>query len=117
MSRQRYIPDRGDLVWLDFRPQAGREQAGRRPAVVVSPKTYNRPTHLALVCPVTNRSKGYPFEVRIPGAVAIQGVVLADQLKSLDWQARKAEFAGRLDAATLAEVVGKVMALVSVDED
>ncbi len=115
MSRSRYIPDRGDLVWLNFLPQAGHEQAGRRPAVVISPKAYNRPTQLALVCPVTSRSKGYPFEVLIPKTAAIQGVILADQLKSLDWRARKAEFAGRLDATTLTEVAGKVMALLADD--
>ena len=113
MKRGRYIPDRGDLVWLNFRPQTGREQAGRRPAVVLSPKAYNRKTQLALVCPVTSQCKGYPFEVALPEGLAAQGVVLADQIKSLDWDSRQAERAGKLDAATLKEVAAKAMVLLA----
>lgn len=79
-----YIPQRGDIIWLDFNPQAGREQAGRRPAFVVSPAAYNRKVGLALVCPVTSRVKGYPFEVVLPAGLAVTGVILSDQLKSLD---------------------------------
>jgi len=117
VKRRRYIPDRGDLVWLNFRPQTGREQAGRRPAVVLSPKTYNRPTRLALVCPITSQCKGYPFEVVLPEGLAVQGVVLSDQVKSLDWHARQAERAGKLDAATLKEVVEKAIVLLAADKN
>ena len=113
MKRRRYIPDRGDLVWLNFRPQTGREQAGRRPAVVISPKAYNRPTQLALVCPITSQCKGYPFVVMLPEGLAVQGVVLSDQIKSLDWIAREVERADRLDAVTLSEVIKKVSVLLA----
>jgi mRNA interferase MazF len=85
-----YVPERGDLVWLTFDPQAGHEQAGRRPAVVLSPQTYNRPAGLAIVVPVTGQEKQYPFEVPLPAGLPVQGVVLADQLKSVDWRAREA---------------------------
>ena len=86
-----YIPNRGDLVWLEFTPQTGSEQAGRRPALVISPKSYNGKVGLGLFCPITSRVKGYPFEVLLPEGSAVVGVVLADQLKSLDWRARKAK--------------------------
>lgn len=88
-----YIPQRGDLVWLTFDPQAGHEQSGRRPAFVVSPESYNRKTGLFLACPVTSKAKGYPFEVPLPPGLPVQGVILTDQIKSLDWKARRAEFA------------------------
>jgi mRNA interferase MazF len=107
-----YVPSRGDLVWLTFTPQAGHEQAGRRPAVVVSPRAYNERVKLALVCPVTAQAKGYPFEVALPAGLELAGVVLADQVKSLDWRARKAEFAGRLPARTLREVTQKLWTLI-----
>lgn len=107
-----YSPDRGDLVWLDFDPQAGHEQAGRRPALVVSPGDYNRRVGLAVCCPVTNRSKGYPFEVALPESCGATGVVLADQLKSLDWRVRRAERMGALPAEALAEVLAKIRVLV-----
>ena len=94
MVKRDYVPDRGDLVWLTFDPQAGREQAGRRPALVLSPTIYNERSGLAVVCPVTRRSKGYPFEVPLPVEQKVSGVVLADHLKSADWRARRAEFAG-----------------------
>ena len=87
-----YVPDRGDLIWLDFNPQAGHEQAGRRPALVLSPAAYNRKTSLALCCPITSRVKGYPFEVPLPASLPINGVVLADQVRSLDWRSRRADF-------------------------
>jgi mRNA interferase MazF len=103
---QRTAPDRGDIVWLQFDPQKGHEQAGRRPAFVVSPKAYNRKTGLALFCPITSRIKGYPFEVALPEGLPVSGAVLADQLKSLDWRARDAR---RLCTAPV-EVVGEVMA-------
>ena len=106
-------PDRGDLVWITFTPQAGHEQAGRRPAVVLSPRRYNTRAGLSLCCPVTNRSKGYPFEVPLPEGLGIEGVVLADHVKSLDWRAREVERAGRVPEATLTEIVGKLSALLS----
>ena len=85
-------PRRGDLIWLSFTPQTGREQAGRRPALVLSPEAYNRKTGLALICPVTSKVKGYPFEVPLSTTAEVQGVVLADQLRSLDWRAHGAEW-------------------------
>ena len=107
-----YVPDRGDIVWISLNPQAGHEQAGRRPAVVVSPKSYNGKVGLGLFCPVTSQVKGYPFEVAIPQGLAVGGVVLADQVKSLDWRVRKAKFAGRLPAHASDEVLGKLGALL-----
>jgi mRNA interferase MazF len=106
------VPRRGDLVWINFTPQAGREQAGRRPALVLSPESYNRKTGLAVACPVTNQAKGYPFEVILPVGLPISGVVLADHVRCIDWRARLAERAGKVDEATLAEVSGKVGALI-----
>lgn len=90
-----YIPGRGDLVWLEFTPLTGSEQAGRRPALVISPKSYNGKVGLGLFCPITSRVKGYPFEVRLPEGSGVDGVVLADQLKSLDWRARKTKLIER----------------------
>jgi mRNA interferase MazF len=110
-----YVPERGDLVWLEFDPQAGHEQTGRRPALVISPRTYNRRVGLALVCPVTSHVKGYPFEVVLPSDLRIQGVVLSDQLKSLDWRVRRAKRIARLPVEVLAEAVGKILALVDPD--
>jgi mRNA interferase MazF len=107
-----YVPDRGEAIWLSFEPQAGREQAGRRPALVLSPASYNAKVGLALVCPITSKSKGYPFEVPMPPEMPIQGVVLADQLRSLDWQARKAERIGRLPDPVLDDVKAKIHALL-----
>lgn len=105
-------PDRGDLVWLTFTPQGGHEQAGRRPALVLSPRAYNRKVGLALVCPITNQVKGYPFEVALPAGLSVQGVVLADRVKSLDWRARQAELVARLPAAKVSEVLAKLGALL-----
>src|SRR5512136_3155042 len=89
--RGSYIPERGDAVWITLDPQAGHEQGGRRPALVLSPAAYNGRVGLALLCPITSQRKGYPFEVALPAGLKIQGVVLADQVKSLDWQIRRAE--------------------------
>ncbi|HIK12209.1 MAG TPA: endoribonuclease MazF [Oscillatoriaceae cyanobacterium M33_DOE_052] len=91
-SSDSYVPKQGDAVWIDFNPQLGREQAGRRPALVISPNRYNRRVGLVLVCPITRQIKGYPWEIPIPEELDVSGVVLADQVKSLDWQARKVEF-------------------------
>lgn len=107
-----YVPDRGDLVWLDFNPQAGHEQAGRRPALIVSPKVYNQKTSLCLACPVTSKVKGYPFEVALGGKIAVTGVILADQLKNLDWKVRRAEYLGSIDAKTMENVLELVLSLL-----
>ena len=108
-----YVPERGDAVWLTFDPQAGHEQAGRRPAIAVSPRAYNEKVGLALFCPVTGRRKGYPYEVEIPRDLAISGVVLSDQLKSLDWRARKAEFICRLPEHATLELLAKIRTLTA----
>jgi mRNA interferase MazF len=107
-----YVPKRGDLVWLTFDPQAGHEQAGRRPAFVLSPDAYNRKTGLFLACPITSKVKGYPFEVPLPTGSAVSGVILADQIKSLDWGARRAEFAGKTSDTVLEEVISVVLPLI-----
>lgn len=107
-----YIPDAGDIVWLHFSPQAGHEQAGHRPAVVLSPVEYNRKTGLMLCCPVTAQIKGYPFEVLIGGAHP-PSVVLSDQVKNLDWKARKAIYKGRISAVALNEIRAKICVLIS----
>ena len=106
----RYVPDAGDVVWLRFDPQAGHEQAGHRPAVVVSPAAYNSKTGLMACCPMTTQIKGYPFEVVIAGNRS--GVVLADQVKSLDWVARKATRKGKVSPTELSEVRSKATALI-----
>lgn len=110
-----YVPDRADLVWLEFTPQTGSEQAGRRPALVISPKAYNAKVGLALFCPVTSRVKGYPFEVVLPEGSGVIGVVLADQLKSLDWRARKAKLIGRASYELLAMVTARILPLLVSD--
>jgi mRNA interferase MazF len=107
-----YVPERGDVVWLTFDPQAGHEQAGRRPAVVISPGGYNRKVGLAILCPVTSQAKGYPFEVQLPPGLEVEGVVLSDQVKSLDWRARTASFACKLPPHTVSEVMNKLATLV-----
>jgi mRNA interferase MazF len=109
---RRYVPKRGDVVWLHFDPEADHEQAGRRPAVVLSPESYNQKTSLALFCPVTNQVKGYPFETPLPPVSPARGVALCDQIKSLDWAARKAEFICELPKETLDEIMGKALALL-----
>jgi mRNA interferase MazF len=108
-----HILERGDVVWITFNPQAGHEHAGRRPAVVLSPAAYNGKVGLAILCPITRQIKGYPFEVRIPSGLDISGVILADQVKSLDWRAREAEIAGKLPSATIAEVLQKLNTLLA----
>jgi mRNA interferase MazF len=112
LPRASYVPDRGDVVWIALNPQAGHEQGGRRPAVAVSPRSYNRKVGLGLFCPITSRVKGYPFEVALPSDFSISGVVLADQVKSLDWRARRAELAGHLPNEVSAEIIGKLAALL-----
>jgi mRNA interferase MazF len=107
-----FVPQRGDVVWIDLNPQAGHEQAGRRPAVVLSPVAYNRKVGLALFCPVTSQIKGYPFEVLIPAGLAVKGAVLADQVKSLDWKVRKAELISEMPGAVINAVLAKVRTLL-----
>ena len=106
-------PDRGDVIWITLDPQAGHEQAGRRPALVLSPRAYNQTVSLALCCPITSRVKGYPFEVALPEGMGVSGVVLADQLKSLDWRARKGEVSGSVPKEMISEVLAKIQALLS----
>ena len=110
-----YVPGRGEVVWLSFTPQAGHEQAGRRPALVLSPQSYNEKSSLALLCPVTSRAKGYPFEVALPAEGPVTGVVLADQVKSLDWRARKARLASQAPPRVLGEVLEKLAVLLEQD--
>lgn len=100
----KYLPERGDLVWLNFTPQAGHEQRGKRPALVLSPAAYNRKTGLAICCPITNQIKGYPFEVALT-AKKIRGVILADQVKNLDWRERKIKKIETADEATIKQTV------------
>jgi mRNA interferase MazF len=109
------VPTRGDLIWLQFNPQAGHEQAGHRPAVVISPSAYNRRVGLALCYPVTSHVQGYPFEVLLPERLGVEGAILSDQIKSVDWRARKARRIGNLPADVLQETVGKILALVDPD--
>ena len=110
-----YVPSCGDLVWLQFNRRAGHEQAGHRPALVISPSSYNRRVGLALCCPVTSQVKGYPFEVLLPAGLGVEGAVLSDQLKSLDWRVRKARRIATAPADVLEETVGKILALVDPD--
>jgi mRNA interferase MazF len=109
-----YVPDAGDVVWADFTPQAGHEQAGRRPAIVLSPRLYNEKAGLAVLCPITSHAKGYPFEVAIPSALAVRGVILADQWKSLDWRHRQLQRFGKLPTSVLDAVRHRVAALLGL---
>jgi mRNA interferase MazF len=114
MVARAYIPDVGDIVWIDFTPQAGHEQAGRRPALVLSPKAYNDKAGLAVMCPITSRVKGYAFEVEVEQSGSIRGVVLADQVKSLDWRLRNAQRAARLSPSALEEVRNRIAVLLGI---
>jgi mRNA interferase MazF len=107
-----YVPDRGDIIKIDFDPQARHEQGGWRPALVLSPAKYNKPAGLAILVPITNQAKGYPFEVVLPKSLKTTGVVLADALKSADWVARKARFVESAPAKVLADVQERVGALL-----
>lgn len=109
---KRYVPERGDIVWLRFDPQAGHAQAGKRPALVISPSAYNGKVGLAWLCPITSQQKRYPFEVPLPAGLKIQGVVLADQIKSFDWQSRRAERVESVPLDVLDEAVGKIRVLI-----
>jgi mRNA interferase MazF len=111
MVKKKYIPERGDIVWLNFNPQSGHEQRGKRPAMVISPKEYNAKTGLGLFCPITSAIKNYPFEVKIESK-KINGVVLADQIKSLDWETRKIEFIANEAPEKVEEVIEKIGVLL-----
>ncbi|HOV80493.1 MAG TPA: endoribonuclease MazF [Bacillota bacterium] len=113
MVEPAYCPERGDIVWLQFGPQAGHEPAGRRPALVISPGAYNSKVGLAIMCPITSKAKGYPFEVQLPPNLNVSGVVLADQVKNLDWRVRKAEFLCKAPGKVIAEVLAKIQVLIT----
>ena len=115
MKSKNYIPDRGDIVWINLNPQSGHEQAGRRPALVLSPIKYNLKVGLAIFCPITNQIKGYPFEVKIPERLKISGAILSDQVKNLDWQVREAEFICKLPDQITNDVLNKLSALIFLD--
>jgi len=115
MALKRYVPERGDVVGLQFNPQAGHEQAGHRPALVLSPSRYNKRTGLMLYCPITSQVKGYPFEVHVKTQDGIHGVVLADQVKSLDWKARDAKKKSEVSPNVINDVLAKVLTLLSPD--
>lgn len=108
-----YIPDRGDVVWIDFSPQIGHEQSGHRPALVLSPKSYNGLTGLAICCPITRQAKGYTFETTIPEGVGVEGVVLADHIRSLAWRHRGVEFLTHVEPVIVIETVGKLYRLLA----
>ena len=112
MVNNNYIPDRGDIIWLNFTPQSGHEQMGKRPAIVISPKEYNEKVGLGLFCPITSKIKGYPFEVKISNK-KIKGVVLSDQLKSLDWISRHADFIVKSKKEEIKEVIDKIGTLIT----
>jgi len=111
VSKNKYVPKRGDIVWLNFNPQVGHEQMGKRPALVLSPAEYNQKTSLAIFCPITSKEKGYPFEVKIDGK-KISGAVLSDQIKSLDWTVRQAEFIELIEKSALKEVEDNIKLLI-----
>ena len=110
-----YEPDRGDFVWMEFMPQAGHEQSGRRPALVISPKAYNNWRGLAVVCPISTRAAGYTYEVGIPSNSAVSGVVLSDQVKSMDWRARYARYIGKAPTDLMDEVLENVSTLLEIE--
>ena len=112
MSGSAYAPDAGDVVWLSFSPTAGHEQAGRRPALVLSPVAYNARVGLALCCPITSQVKGYPFEVGLPTGLPVGGAVLADQVRSVDWRSRHAELACRAPKDVLSDVMSRLAVLL-----
>ncbi len=116
-NAQAYVPERGDVVWLDLNPQAGHEQGGRRTCLVLSPAVYNGATGLAVFCPITNKVKGYSFEVRLPASAKTTGVVLADHIKNLDWRARCADFREKLSRSFVREVVDTTMALLEPEDE
>ena len=114
VKKDDYVPDRGDVIWNNFNPQAGHEQAGRRPALVLSPIAYNQKIGMAILCPITKQIKGYPFEVEIPSGYKVSGVVLADQVKYLDWKVREAEYVCKLPHQVTINVLKKLNTLIKI---
>jgi mRNA interferase MazF len=112
MVRKSYIPDRGDIVWVDLNPTKGREQSKTRPAIIISPKSYNQKTHLALMCPITSSEKGYPFEVKVENK-KVTGVILSDHVRSLDWKVRRVEYIAKADSSVLHTVQARLRLLLS----
>lgn len=112
MSGKTFVPDRGDLVWITLNPAAGHEQAGRRPALVISPKSYNRKTGLCLICPATRQKKGYAFEVDVSSEDGTITVILSDHLRNVDWRVRRAERIRRVSESVLDQVVARIHALL-----
>jgi mRNA interferase MazF len=108
-----YVPKRGDIVWLQFKPQTGREQSGKRPALVLSHENYNKVVGLGVFCPITSKVKGYPFEVLLPNSIEVKGVVLSDQVKSFDWRKRNAEFICKVNIATVNKVVNLINKMIN----
>ena len=111
MVKKNYSPERGDIVWINFNPQSGHEQKGKRPAIVISPKEYNEKVRLGLFCPITGQIKNYPFEVKIENN-KISGVVLSDQIKSLDWETREIDFIAKETPAKVDEIIDKISVLL-----
>ncbi|CCQ96514.1 toxin of the ChpA-ChpR toxin-antitoxin system,endoribonuclease [[Clostridium] ultunense Esp] len=107
------VPERGDLVYVNFNPQTGHEQAGTRPGIVLSPKAFNEVTGFAVVCPITRQQKGYPFEVVLPGGLAFEGVILTDQVKSLDWRARRFQIRGKVSDEVVTECLNLIHTFLS----
>ena len=108
-----HCPDRGDIVWINFNPQAGHEQSGERPALILSPESYNRKLGLAICCPITTRAKGYPFEVALPEGLKTHGVILSNQVTSVDWHARRAQFCCKAPFQVVSEVLAKLSTLLN----
>lgn len=113
VKKTAYVPKRGDVVWMTMNPQAGHEQAGRRPAVIISPAAYNAKVGLVLAAPVTSRVKGYPFETLVPSGLSVSGAILSDQVKSLDWRSRKAALSCELPSSVVNEVLQKLRSLLA----
>lgn len=113
-QRKAYIPDQGDIVWIEFNPQAGHEQPGLRPSLIISPAAYNNKAKLALICPITSKIKGYPFEVILPDKFKIRGTILSDQIKSLDWQASKAKFIAKAPLEVITDVIAKIKTIIAL---
>jgi mRNA interferase MazF len=114
--KRKYVPDHGDIVWLDFSPHAGHEQGGRRPALALSPKEYNAASGLGVFCPITNQTKGYTFEVVLPAGLKVTGTVLADHLKSVDWESRRAEHICRAPQEVVDDVLAKITVLLDPEQ-
>lgn len=112
--KKNYEPDRGDIIRLDFNPQSGHEQMGRRPAIVLSPISNNKKVGLALICPITSKVKGYPFEVLLPTNLTVTGVIIADQVKSMDWKVRNADFIEKAPKSVISETIGKLGTLLKI---